>query len=53
MSSSRTSLGIICGERYSMARFPDRRGRPLSPGEKIAQLKDRARSAGINDLGTP
>jgi hypothetical protein len=46
-------LGILGGERYSMDRFPDRDGRPVSPGEKIAELKQAGGAVGVDDLGVP
>ncbi len=40
-------LGVIDGERFLIERFPTRRGRPQTPGEKIDQLEETARRLGI------
>lgn len=43
-------LNIIEGNRYLTGNFSDRNGRPISPGEKLNVLENRARALG---LGTP
>lgn len=46
-------LAIVGGDRYSINRFPDKQGRPVSPGEKILKLKQAAGTVGFDDLGVP
>jgi hypothetical protein len=44
---------IVDGGRYNSYRFPPKKGRALSPSEKIAQIEERALKAGLPELTRP